>query len=633
MSLYYRKVSSVNKNKITNALQKEYINYYSFRSFLMCGFVGLISNNINIKEANFALQKLTHRGPDEENIYYKNDVYLGHKRLVVVDKENGKQPFCYNEFVMIYNGELYNTEELRQDLISKGYTFAGHSDTEVLIKLFAEYGNKCPQKLNGIFAFAVYNTKTKSLFVCRDRFGVKPLYYYFNNNEIMVCSEIKCILSYFKINTININGLQEVLGLGPSHTRGCGIYPNVKEVKGGHYLIFENNKLTDTKYWDLVSKNNTDTFNICVDKVRFLVEDAIKRQLVADVPLCTFLSGGLDSTVITLLARKYKPDLETYSIDYKDNGKFFEKNNFQVSRDSDFVKLLVKEFNIPHHYEIIKNTELIDNLEEALLLKDYPGMVDIDSSLLWFSKQVKQKFTVALSGECSDEIFGGYPWYYKEYPHNGFPWIRNLDERNNLLNDKYKSKLDLINYVNYRYNETLSEVPLHKSESEAEKKHKQMFVLNTHWFMQNLLDRKDRMTMGASLEVRVPFADHRLIEYLYNVPWEYKFHNNMEKGLLREAVKDFVPAEIVNRKKNPYPKTYNPKYLDAMKKILNKCLQKKDSILLELFDKKVLMNLLNNDEDAMKNPWYGQLMSRPQLLAYLYQIDMWFRHYNLNIVE
>ena len=599
----------------------------------MCGFVGLISENINIKKANTSLQKLNNRGPDEENFYNKENVYFGHKRLVVVDKENGKQPFYFNQYIMVYNGELYNTEELRQDLMQKGYTFNGHSDTEVLIKVFAEYKSKCPEKLNGIFSFAVWNTQEKTLFVCRDRLGVKPLFYCQKENSFMISSEIKSILHYFDINQVDINGLQEVLGLGPSHSPSKAIYSGVKELRSGHYLVYKNNKIVIKKYWDLISQPFTDNLKTTIEKVRFLVEDAIKRQLVSDVPLCTLLSGGLDSSIITLIAKQYKPNLQSYSIDYKKNELYFEKNDFQVSRDNDYIDLLVQHFGINHHYEFISNIQLIDNLIPALTFKDYPGMVDIDSSLYWFSKQIKKNFTVALSGECADEIFGGYPWYYKEVAHDGFPWIRNLQERTNLLSDKYKNKLDLINYVHQKYDETLNEVPLNNTENEAEKKHKQMFILNTHWFMQNLLERKDRMTMGASLEVRVPFADHRLIEYLYNVPWEYKYLNNLEKGLLREAVKDIVPEEILYRKKNPYPKTFNPEYKKMVGKLLTNCLNKPDSILLELFDKQVLNNLINSEELKGENPWYGQLMTRPQLLAYLYQIDMWFRLYNLNIKE
>lgn len=596
----------------------------------MCGILAIISDELDNEKAKNSLSKLSHRGPDEEGEYTYNNVYLGHKRLVVVDKENGKQPYCFNEFVIIYNGEIYNTNELRADLIKKGYSFSGYSDTEVLIKTYAEYGEKCAEKLNGIFAFVVFDKNLNQIFACRDRLGVKPLYYYFNAGQLMLSSEIKSILDYYQINTIDLNSLREILGLGPSHTPGNGIYPNVSELRAGHYLIFKNNKIDIKRYWNVKASLHTDDFADTVKKVRFLLEDSVQRQLISDVPLCSLLSGGIDSTAITLLAKKFKPEIETYSFDYVDNEKFFLQNDFQVSQDNEFIKLVTERFNLTHHNLVINNDQLIDCLYNALLLKDYPGMADIDSSLFWFGKEIKKNFTVALSGECSDEIFGGYPWFYRESENTGFPWIRNLEQRNNLLNENFKHKLNLIDYVNEQYKRSVDEVPLTGFETEQEKRHKELTYLNMNWFMQTLLDRKDRMTMGASLEVRVPFADHRLVEYLYNTPWSFKFYGKQEKGLLREAVKDFVPAEILSRKKNPYPKTHNPKYLNEMKNLLKKSLNE-NSILNEVFDKKTLNDLMN--EETAQKPWFGQLMTQPQLIAYLYQFHLWFKSYNLNIKE
>lgn len=599
----------------------------------MCGIIGIISKNINSIKAYQVLQKINHRGPDEEGIYYCNNVYLGHKRLVVVDKFHGKQPFIYKNLIMIYNGELYNTDELRNTLKTKGYSFLGHSDTEVLIKMYFEYGKDCCNKLNGIFSFVIWDNQKKELFACRDRVGVKPLYYYHNNDEFMVSSEIKTILNYYDINKITLEGLQEILGLGPSHSPGNGIYKDVHELRGAHFLKLKNNKIIIKRYWQLKSKEHLDNFEITVDKTRYLLEDSIKRQLVSDVPLCTFLSGGLDSTAITLIAKKYKPNIESFSIDYRDNKKYFNANDYQVSLDNDFISLIINKYKIKHKKFIIDNEQLAKTLKDALILRDMPGMVDIDSSLYWFSKQIKNEFTVALSGECADEIFGGYPWYYRKSDSNTFPWLVDLDERNKLLNNKYQRLLNLNEYVKEKHKLILNEVPLDKTESIEEKNHKELFYLNLIYFMTTLLDRKDRMTMGASLEVRVPFADHRLIEYLYNVPKDMLYYQKMEKWLLKEAVKDIVPIEIIKRKKNPYPKTYNPEYTNLVKKLLEGCLNKKDSILYEIFDKKALNNILNDNSKLFNRPWFGQLMTRPQLIAYLYQIDLWFKEYNLNIVE
>ncbi|QVK17256.1 asparagine synthase (glutamine-hydrolyzing) [Mycoplasmatota bacterium] len=597
----------------------------------MCGFIGIKSNDINREKAYQVLQKISHRGPDEEGVFFDETIYIGHKRLVVVDKEFGKQPYTFNQLVMIYNGELYNTSELREDLKQKGYLFNGHSDTEILIKLFYEYREECVKKLNGIFSFMIYDTQTKEIYCFRDRVGVKPFYYYYENSEFMASSEIKTILNYFDINKISVNGLQEILGLGPSHSPGNGIYQNIKELRPGHYLILKKNQLKIHQYWQVKSLVHHEDFKTTVEKVRFLLEDSIKRQLVSDVPLCTYLSGGLDSTAITLIGQKYKPDLESYSIDYINNQKYFNANNFQVAEDNDFINFVVDHFNINHHRCVISNEELIETLKNAVILRDMPGMADIDSSLYWFSTKIKPQFTVALSGECADEIFGGYPWFYRTFKDGCFPWLSNLDERNNLLNDNYQKKLELREYVDNHYKKALREVPLNGDETLEEIKHKRLSYLNMLYFMTTLLDRKDRMTMGASLEVRVPFADHRLIEYLYNVPWEMKFYQNKEKGLLKEAVKDIVPYEIVYRKKNPYPKTHHPKYEKLVKSLFRNCLNNKNSVLFELFNKKALYNLLENDK-SFESPWFGQLMTKPQLIAYLYQFDYWFNEYNLNII-
>lgn len=597
----------------------------------MCGFFGAITKNINYEKAEFALEKMGHRGPDETDFYLNDKVYLGHNRLVVVDKVNGKQPYVFNELVMIYNGELYNTDKLRKMLLQRGYTFFGHSDTEVLIKMFYEYKEDCVKFLNGIFSFVIFNTQTKKIFACRDRAGVKPLFYYHKNEDFAIASEIKPFLYYFDINTIDIDGIRQILALGPSRQDGSGIYPDVYELKAGHYLTYENGILKTVQYWNVLSEPFTKSFDDTVDITKYLVSDSIKGQLVSDVPLCTYLSGGLDSSAITAIASYHKPDLQSYSIDYEDNSKYFAKNDFQVSQDAEFIKLMVDKFKIKHNSIIISNNDLFKNLTNSLILRDYPGMVDIDSSLLWFSRVIKNKFTVALSGECADEIFGGYPWFYRNTNSFGFPWIRNVKERNLLLNDKYKQKLDIENYVLEKYKETLNQTPLSGEETSEEKKHKEMFYLNLKWFMQALLERKDRMTMGASLEVRVPFADHRLIEFLYNVPWDFKYRENTEKYLLRQAVKGILPKEILQRKKNPYPKTHNPEYLKMVSLALSNVLEDKNSIIYEIFDEKVVRQLLKEENKELSLPWFGQLMTQPQLIAYLYQFHKWFELYHLNI--
>lgn len=602
----------------------------------MCGIFGVVNYRLNEVKTPYdmsCVQAVLHRGPDEGGTHYDKHVFLGHRRLSVVDIEQGKQPMSFHQYTMVYNGELYNTEEIRAELKEAGYTFKGHSDTEVLLKAYVCFGEKVVEKLNGIYAFAVWDSREQALYVARDRAGVKPLYYSLLPDGIIVASEQKQILHYTEKSEITLEGFQELLGVGPSHTPGHGLYKGMLELKPGHYMVVKQGDIKMTEYWDLVAKKHTDDFETTVEKTREILLDAIKRQLVSDVPLCTFLSGGVDSSAITAVAASQMKNLHTFSIDYEDNLKYFKKTDFTVSQDNDFIKLMSDLNRTHHHYRVISNQDLADALVNAVHLRDMPGMADVDSSLYWFCKEIKKDFTVSLSGECADEIFGGYPWFYRE-PMNGmFPWLRDLSIRNTLLKPEWQEKLDLVGYATDRFNNSIAKADLLSGDSELENEKRQLTYMNTKWFMTTLLDRKDRMSMGASLEVRVPFADHRLMEYLYNVPWEMKFHGSMEKGLLRKALEGLLPDEVLYRKKNPYPKTHNPHYTSIIQALLREALSDSNSILHEIFDEKKLWALANSDDEIITRPWFGQLMTQPQLIAYLYQFHLWFKDYHIQFVE
>lgn len=602
----------------------------------MCGIFGVVNYQLNEVKTPYdmsCVQAVLHRGPDEGGNFYDKHVFLGHRRLSVVDIEQGKQPMAFHHYTMVYNGELYNTEEIRQELLEAGYTFKGHSDTEVLLKAYVCFGEKVVEKLNGIYAFAVWNSKDQSLYVARDRAGVKPLYYCLLPDGLIFASEQKQILQYTRKNEITLEGFKELLGVGPSHTPGHGLYKGIEELKPGYYMKLSAGHVELTQYWELEANEHKDDFETTVAKTREILLDAIKRQLVSDVPLCTFLSGGIDSSAITAIAASEMKNLHTFSIDYEDNLKYFKKTDFTVSQDSDFIKLISDLNHTNHHYCVISNQDLADALTDAVHFRDMPGMADVDSSLYWFCKKIKEDFTVSLSGECADEIFGGYPWFYRE-PMNGmFPWLRDLAIRNTLLKPEWQEKLDLVGYATERFNESVAMAPILEGDSDLNNEKRQLTYLNTKWFMTTLLDRKDRMSMGASLEVRVPFADHRLMEYLYNIPWEMKFYGGMEKGLLRKALEGVLPDEVLYRKKNPYPKTHNPHYTELIKTLLREALSDSDSILHEIFDEQKLWALANTNEEIITRPWFGQLMTQPQLIAYLYQFHVWFKEYHMSFIE
>ena len=612
----------------------------------MCGFVGFanlkenISSKTNIYNMNESISK---RGPDEDGYYYEEHICLGHKRLIVVDPDGGKQPMSAmkdgNLYTIVYNGQLYNTKDLRSELEENGFTFDSYSDTEVLLKSFIFWKYDVVKKLNGIFSFAIWNSKKNELFLARDHFGVKPLFYTIYNNTLVFASEIKALFKYPGIEAkLDEQSIAELFGIGPARTAGLGIFKNIYEIKPAHFGIFNENGLHIERYWKLESKVHTDNLGKTCDNVRFLLEDSISRQLVSDVPLCTFLSGGLDSSIITKFASDYCKDnnlqpLDTYSIDYVDNDKNFVKSDFQPNSDNYYINLMVSTLHTNHHSIILDTPELADNLYDAMLARDMPGMADVDSSLLLFCKNVKPTATVSLTGECADEIFGGYPWFFRDDALNSgtFPWSIAINERQTLLNPSISKKINLKEYIDFRYNESLSNVEILDSDSAETTEKRKISYLTLNWFMQTLLDRSDRMSMYNGFELRVPFCDYRLAQYVWNIPWEIKALNGREKGLLRYISRKFLPAEIVDRKKSPYPKTHNPTYLAKVKSMLSDIMSNPKAPINYLLNRDYILNILETDGKAFSRPWFGQLMTGPQLMAYLCQVNMWLEKYQPKI--
>ena len=613
----------------------------------MCGLVGFANPFKDVSSFRNVLNNMNNeiakRGPDEDGMYFEENVCLGHKRLIVIDPDGGKQPMIFryqgNTYSLVYNGQIYNTKELKDELSENGFTFDGHSDTEVLLKGFSFWKYDIIHKLNGIFSFAIWNSKEKELFVARDHFGVKPFYYSIVDGTFVFASEVKALFKYPGITAkIDSEGISELFGLGPSHTPGHGIFKDIHELKPASYGVFNSSGLHVEKYWSLVSLPHKDSFGTTCDKVRFLLEDSIRRQLVSDVPLCTFLSGGLDSSIITLYAANYckekgLPPLNTYSVDYVDNDKNFVKTDFQPNSDNYYINLMKNKLNTNHHSIILDTPELADSLEDAMLARDYPGMADVDSSLLLFCKNVKKHATVTLTGECSDEIFGGYPWFFRDDALNSgtFPWSIALDERQTLLNPEIAKKVHLKDYVNFRYTESLNEVNILDTDSKETQEKRKISHLTLNWFMQTLLDRSDRMAMYNGFEIRVPFCDYRLAQYVWNIPWEIKALNGREKGLLRYVMKDLLPSEIIDRKKSPYPKTWNPTYLQKVKGMLTDIMENKNAPINSLLNRQYILDIIKTDGKAFTRPWFGQLMTGPQLMAYLCQVNMWLEKYQPTI--
>lgn len=615
----------------------------------MCGIAGFCDFTQNLKNEytknkNIVIEMgktLEHRGPNASGNYISEHVAFAHTRLAVIDLLGGIQPMKRtnngHEYVIIYNGELYNTEEVRKELKKRGYEFHTTSDTEVLLVAYIEYGTQCPNYFNGIFSFAIWDSFHRLCFLCRDRFGVKPLFYSIVDQKVVFGSEIKALFEYPSIHPIiNQYGLCEIFGLGPARSPGCGVYEGIHEVKPGHAAIIDYSGMILYSYWSLTAMEHTDNYEQTVEKTREILLDAIKRQLISDVPICTLLSGGLDSSVVSAVAanalKEEGKKLDTYSFDYNDNTKYFKASSFQPTQDRPFVDIMVNAIDSNHTYLECDHNSLYEYLYDAVIGKDLPGMADVDSSMLYFCRQIKKNHTVCLSGECADEIFGGYPWFRDEeaYNTNTFPWSKNLDYRKSILSPHLRKILPMDEYVQSEYQKTIRVVPRLDGESKLATRQREISYLNTSWFMTTLLDRKDRMTMASGLEVRVPYADHRLIQYLYNVPWEYKYHNNEVKALLKDAVKGILPDKVINRKKSPYPKTYDPQYESLLKDELRNILRDDSAPIHILVDHESIHKLMDSNSDYGR-PWFGQLMATPQLYAYLIQINFWLKHYKVTL--
>ena len=606
----------------------------------MCAIAGIVGMITNDKIKADMLKTMRRRGPDGEGVFQENECCMLHTRLAVIDPDGGKQPMCYDDgrevFTIVYNGELYNTQEIRQELAGLGHKFLGHSDTEVVLHAYSQWREDALNRFNGIFAFAVWHSKEKKLFLARDRIGVKPLFYARTPKGFAFASEIKTLLKHPQIQPLIDNtGAAQLLLLGPGRIPGSGVFRDIAELEPGCCGTLMEGKWQWRRYWKLMDREHTDNFAETAAYVRYLVVDSIQRQMVSDVPIGTFLSGGLDSSLISAVCAgacsEKGETLKTFSVDYENNSQYFVPGKFQPNADDRYIQIMAEHLQSDHHTTVLTPEELTNCIKEATIARDLPGMADVDFSLLAFCKNIRKEVTVGLSGECADEIFGGYPWYRDPEIRQteGFPWAQNTRNRGAFLNPDHLRNIDPTEFVMDHYRTTINDSDILSGTSRLERRMKEMVNLNFRWFMQTLLDRKDRMSMYHSLEVRVPFCDYRIAEYLYGVPWVFKDYNGREKGLLRYAMDGYLPTEVLHRKKSPYPKTHDPKYLTLVSDMLRGVLDDPQAPLLQLVRKDSLENLLNAEFEW---PWYGQLMRVPQTIAYMLQINCWMEQYHVQMI-
>ena len=610
----------------------------------MCSISGVMGGDMRpmerLKIAGAMNEALAHRGPDQNGIYFNGEVALAHNRLSVIDPANGRQPMTRTDgrgsFTILYNGELYNTAELRRELTALGYIFETNCDTEALLYAYMAWGEGCLPRLNGIFAFVVYDEGRRALFLARDRLGVKPLFWAQAHGALVFASEIKALFRHPGIRPrVSREGLWQVVFLLPARIPGTGVFRGVEELQPGWCLEYTaEGGVKAHAYWQLQAHEHTESPADTVAHVRELVRDSIVRQLVSDVPLCALLSGGLDSSAICAVAAEHLRGrgelLDTYSFEYEDNRLYFKETSFQPNSDDEYAAYVAEQIGSRHTVLTAGQRDIAALLDSAVDFRDLPGQADVDSSLLYYCRQIKGRHTVGLSGECADEIFGGYPWF-RSPPEElaGFPWLYSPGMRAQLFRPDAIHADDGVGWTRDVFRRSVQDCPALPGETGRELVLRQTAYLSMMYFMHQLLERKDRMSMASALEVRVPFADHRIAEYVYNIPWGIKQRDGVEKAVLRDAMQGIVPDRVLTRRKSPYPKTHNPVYEQIVTAKLNERLRDPHSALHALLRAEVI-----GDLNALDNiTWFGQLMGRPQLIAYLLQLDHWFTEYRVELVD
>ncbi|MBD0746415.1 asparagine synthase (glutamine-hydrolyzing) [Streptomyces sp. CBMA152] len=614
----------------------------------MCGIAGWVGYSHDVSEHQDSARAMTAtmvcRGPDAGGVWTDRHAALGHRRLAVIDIEGGRQPMTSGESgtpqaVITYSGEVYNFPELRQELTSRGHRFRTASDTEVVLRAYLEWGESFAERLNGMFAFAIWDTRTEELLLVRDRMGVKPLLYYPTDDGVLFGSEPKAILAHpLAEAVVDAEGLREVFGLTmtPEHAVFRGMY----EVRPGTMVRISRRGVRKIRYWQLESRPHTDDLDTTVGHVRELLDDIVRRQLVSDVPLCSLLSGGLDSSAVTALAaRALAPEgkrIRTFSVDFTGHAERFEANAVWEAPDAPFVREAVAHIGTDHEDIVLDNAELLspkvrDNVLRALDLPTVTG--DMEYSLYLLFQAVRARSTVALSGESADELFGGYSHFHDPEAVSAatFPWhlpYRRAGGQDALRTTGLWDRLDLGAYIDQRYKEALADVPALPGESPQEARMREISHLHLTRFVNFLLDRKDRISMAVGLEVRVPFCDHRLVEYVFNTPWAMKTFDGREKSLLRAATQDVLPASIVQRKKSPYPSTQDIEYERALRGRIAD-LAAGDSPVLDLVDPAGLRRLLEKPEGSYSigGPYSGRAV-----MERMVDLDTWIRDYGIRFV-
>jgi len=589
----------------------------------MCGIAGWVDFEHETGAERAVLERMTEtmacRGPDAEGLWLDDHVGLGHRRLAIIDLAGGRQPMSAEvpsgadgaraAVVLTYSGEVYNFKELRAELAARGQRFSTDSDTEVVLRAYVEWGAGFVERLNGMYAFALWDGRRQALLLVRDRMGIKPLYYHPTPGGLLFGSEPKAIFAHPEAAAVvDREGFCELVAF--VKTPGKTVYRGLREVRPGEVVEVTPEGTTTRRYWQLEARDHTDDVDTTVGNVRDLLEDIVARQLISDVPLCTLLSGGLDSSAVTALAAralagKGAGPVRSFAVDFVGYAEHFRPDPVRDTPDRPFVHELAAHVGADHRDIMLATADLMDpDVRRAVLrAADMPNnWGDGYTSLYLLFRAIRGHSTVALSGESADEVFGGYRWFHDPESVNAgtFPWLTgpHRSDGHTLLRPDLLRRLDVDGYRHDAYRAALAEVPHLDGVSPRERRMREVCYLHLTRFVQVLLDRKDRMSMASGLEVRVPFCDHRLVQYVFNTPWAMKTFDGREKSLLRAATVDVLPASIAQRRKSPYPATQDPTYEEALHEEVAKLLAN-DAPVMSLLDREATRTAVNRPVDAV----------------------------------
>ena len=606
----------------------------------MCGFVGWLDFSRDLRLEQSVVDTMTdtmrERGPDARGTWLGTHAALGHRRLAVIDIDGGAQPMRTTvggqPVVLAYSGEVYNFRELREQLSSLGHEFRTRSDTEVVLRAYLEWGASCVDRLNGMFAFAVWDGYREELLLARDRVGIKPLYYAPLPSGVLFASEPKGILANPAFTpTLPVESLPILLNARlalPGETPIGGLH----EVKPGHVIRFDRRGGHEFPYWQLVSREHTDDLDTTVRTIRELLEDIVDRQLIADVPRAAMLSGGLDSSALAALAarsldRTDEGPLVTYSVLFDGEEERFVSTALRPERDAPYAAIAAKHIGTDHVEAILHGSDVISALPRARAARDLPSLGQFDTSMYLMFAALRERSTVAISGEAADEVFGGYPWFHnpKLVWRDQFPWLGTTPRLADCLTPDLRASLKPAELEADRYATLRARVSTLPGEDPLNARMREVLFFSMHGPLAMLLDRKDRMSMAVGLEVRVPFCDHRLLEYVWNVPWSMKTADGREKSLLRMAAGDLLPAEILTRAKSAYPAMHDPEHEAEMRAEVLAVLDDPTAPIAPLLDRQRVIDLMDGTGPTLTHA------STAALLIPFVEVNTWMRDYNLTI--